>query len=226
MKRLLVISVLSLLAFSCHRNSSQVWEDVKTAGRCANRGFDSLLGKEYNSELISKRGDFIGPQDADFIPLSDNDLRTQYRVTDLAVPQPKYSPGQPGSGIPGVDQFQTPEGSLADLFANFHFATDDHILRDREDFVQLKKISEYLKSHSNVYLYIEGHCDERASAAYNMALGTRRANFVRVELIKQGVDFNRLYTISYGKEKPFSLGHTSQDWQENRRVAFRLFEKP
>jgi peptidoglycan-associated lipoprotein len=91
--------------------------------------------------------------------------------------------------------------------------------------LSIQKIATYLKKNPSIYLNIEGHCDERASAAYNMALGLRRANHVRVLLIKQGIDFNRIYTVSHGKEKPKSLGHAEEALSQNRRAEFKIYKR-
>jgi peptidoglycan-associated lipoprotein len=72
---------------------------------------------------------------------------------------------------------------------------------------------------------IEGHTDERASASYNMALGMRRANFVRSFLVKQGADLNRIFTVSQGKERPLAQGHSPDDWKLNRRSEFKIYQK-
>ena len=58
-----------------------------------------------------------------------------------------------------------------------------------------------------------------------MALGTRRANHIRVLLIKQGVDFNRIYTVSYGKEKPLANGSSREELKQNRRAEFKIYKK-
>jgi len=222
---LLFCVTMILLSTSCQRSSGQTWEDMKTAGRYIGRSFDTLFGKEYDSCLLESDDEFIGPDDEDFIPLSDKDIRMQYRATDTAVRQPKLSPGEKGSGIPGIDRFQDPSARLNSIFKMIHFETDDHIVRTREDLVGIQKIANYLKKNPTAYLCVEGHCDQRASAAYNMALGTRRANHIRVLLIKQGVDFNRIYTISHGKEKPIALGHSPEDWRQNRRAQFKIYHK-
>lgn len=228
MRKFIPLALVGLVMVftSCQRTSTQFWEDVKTAGRYINRSIDSVCGKgEYNSQLLAANDEFIGPRDAEFIPLNEKDLKAQYRTTDMAVPQPKHSPGEKGSGLPSMEKFSAPTGSLSSLFSNLYFATDEHVLRNRSDIDGIRSMAAYMKKHPNAYLTIEGHCDERASAAYNMALGTRRANHVRVMLIKEGIDFNRLYTISYGKEKPLALGHSAVDWKQNRRVQFKIYEK-
>jgi len=80
--------------------------------------------------------------------------------------------------------------------------------------------AEFLKSHPNITFTIEGHCDERGSTEYNLALGDNRANAARQALVQLGVPADRIRTISYGKEKPFCTESTEQCWQQNRRAHF------
>jgi peptidoglycan-associated lipoprotein len=82
-----------------------------------------------------------------------------------------------------------------------------------------------LKSNSGVDVIIEGHCDERGSAEYNMALGERRALAVRAILMNLGIDGNRIQTRSYGEERPVSPGHDESAWRLNRRCEFVFFDK-
>lgn len=223
MKKLINLAfILTLFIFTSCERSGSTWENVKTAGRYLQKGFDTLWGKDYDSYLVKNDTEFLGPDSEDFIPLNESDLRGSYVSSDRAFAQPKDSFGE--GGVPSFSNFKTP-ANLSNIFKNVHFETDDHILRNQEDLVVIQKIASYLKKHPKVYVCIEGHCDERASAAYNMALGTRRANHIRVLLIKQGIDFNRLYTISYGKEKPVATGHSSNDWNLNRRSEFKIYEK-
>jgi peptidoglycan-associated lipoprotein len=219
--RTLLILCSLILLVGCSKNGT--WEDMKTAGRYLNRGIDHLCGKPYDSKLIEKEEDFYGPNNGDFIPLNDHDLKGKISSADLAVAQPKFSPGE--NGVPTMDAFQSPSKELSEIFKTIHFETDEHVVRNHEDLLSINKIAAYLKEHANTYICISGHCDERQSAAYNMALGTRRANHIRVLLVKQGVDYNRIYTISYGKEKPIALGHSQDDWLQNRRAEFKVVEK-
>ncbi len=223
MKKLINLGfILILFTFTSCEKSNPTWENVKTAGRYIQKSIDSLWGKDYDSEWVKNESDFYGPDDDEFIPLNEKDLKTDSSY-DKAIAQPKKSPGESGSGIPGFSNFKNPRN--ASIFRKVHFSTDDHVLRSKDDFLTVQKIATYLKRHPKTYLCIEGHTDERASAAYNMALGTRRANHIRVLLIKQGVDFNRIYTISHGKEKPITLGHSAYDWKQNRRGDFRIYER-
>ncbi len=225
MKKSIVLMIVGLgfSVFTGCQKTGDTWDNVKTAGRYLNRSIDALIGKDYDSQMLSDSGDFRGPGNEEFVPLMDEDLKTQFRTTDMAIAQPKHAPGE--HGIPAMYQFKEPSGQLNSIFRNMNFDTDDHVLRNHEDLVLIQKISEYMKKHPNAYLSVEGHTDERASAAYNMALGTRRANHIRVLLIKNGVDFNRIYTISYGKEKPAAHGHAEDAWRENRRVQYKLYHK-
>ncbi|MDE3045068.1 MAG: OmpA family protein [Verrucomicrobiota bacterium] len=220
--RFFAITALALSA-ACSRNSNQSWEDVKTAGRYVQRGVDALWGKDYESRMLTSDEEFIGPYDGEFIPLNDSDLKNSFAATDMALPQPKGVPGQ--KGIPGLDQFYNPPDILLSLFRTLHFETDEHILRDKSDLQVVAQIAGYMKKNPKVFLMVAGHCDERAPASYNMALGIKRANYIRGLLVKNGVDLNRIYTVSRGKEEPVAFGHSPDDWKVNRRAEFKLYEK-
>jgi len=84
----------------------------------------------------------------------------------------------------------------------------------------LAKNSSWLMQYPSVVILIEGHCDERNTREYNLALGERRANAVRDYLMSLGVPGSRIRTISYGEERPFALGSSEEAWQLNRRSHF------
>jgi peptidoglycan-associated lipoprotein len=79
----------------------------------------------------------------------------------------------------------------------------------------------WLRDNPDVDAWIEGHCDERGTNEYNLALGERRARAARDYLVQSGVSSTRLRTISYGEERPFALGHDESAWRLNRRAQFR-----
>ena len=83
----------------------------------------------------------------------------------------------------------------------------------------LRAHAEYLASHPQAKVTIEGHCDERGSREYNIGLGERRANAVKRFLEAEGVDPAQLNTISYGEERPEVLGHNEAAWSKNRRAV-------
>jgi peptidoglycan-associated lipoprotein len=102
--------------------------------------------------------------------------------------------------------------AIKDVFFNF----DDARLRGDEAPVS-QNDAHYLSQHPDVKVLVEGHCDDRGSELYNLALGVKRANTLRDALIQGGVDPNRIKTISYGKEKPFCSEENEDCWQQNRR---------
>ena len=120
------------------------------------------------------------------------------------------------------NQYSDAAGSpdlLGDGVSNrVHFAFDSSEL-DSESKETLSKQAEWLKNNSNVSVVIEGHCDERGTRDYNMALGERRANQAVKFLSHKGVEFTRLETISYGKERPAMLGDSDEAHKMNRRAV-------
>ncbi|MBW1988128.1 MAG: peptidoglycan-associated lipoprotein Pal [Deltaproteobacteria bacterium] len=84
----------------------------------------------------------------------------------------------------------------------------------------LREKAEFLKNYPETEIIIEGHCDERGSNEYNMALGERRAQSAKNFLVDLGVDRNRITTISYGEERPLAKGHNEEAWSLNRRCEF------
>ena len=111
-------------------------------------------------------------------------------------------------------------GTQADLVVN----VGDRVEFDFDKFnvdpaarATLQKQAVWLKKHPKLTITIEGHCDERGTREYNLALGDRRANAVKDYLMALGIHYNRIKTISYGKEKPVALGHNDDAWSQNRR---------
>lgn len=211
------------LLTGCQNSSGAVWEDTKTMGRYLQRKGKLLWRQDVDSRMIETADEFTGPNEEEFIPLKDEDLKTQF--ASLSIPQPIESPGVAGSSIPSIDHFVTPTADLADLFKKVYFKTDEHVLHKKDYYDTVDHIASYMKQNPNVYIFVSGHCDERASEAYNLALGTRRANTIRSLLVKKGVNPNHIYTISFGKEMPVDLGHTAEAWSKNRRVEFKIFRK-
>ena len=77
----------------------------------------------------------------------------------------------------------------------------------------------FAKQHPNVTFTIEGHCDERGTSEYNLAIGERRAEADRTAWVALGIDPARLHTVSYGKERPAAIGHDAAAWAQNRRAV-------
>jgi len=109
-----------------------------------------------------------------------------------------------------------PSEAIEDVFFDF----DRYEIRADARRV-LQNNAGYLKNEfPQLRIMLEGHCDERGTAEYNLALGQRRADAVRAYLIDLGVQSNRMTTVSYGEEKPYTVGHTEEAWTQNRRVHF------
>lgn len=128
-----------------------------------------------------------------------------------AEPAPPPSPSGP-----------TP-GSRADFVAQsgsdtVWFDTDSYDI-DAEDQAVLTKQAAWLAKYPNVTVTIEGHCDERGTREYNLALGDRRATAAKNYLVNAGVSASRLSVISYGKERPLATGSDEASWAQNRRAV-------
>ena len=111
------------------------------------------------------------------------------------------------------------KGLLGDVYFEFDKATLTDMTRS-----QLSKNADFLKTRDgeNLVITIEGHCDERGTNDYNLALGDRRSNAARDYLLSLGVSGDRLKTISYGEERPQCEGSNEDCWQLNRRAYFRV----
>lgn len=88
----------------------------------------------------------------------------------------------------------------------------------------LNKVADWLKKNSDYKVRIEGNCDERGTAEYNLALGEKRANSAKDYLVKLGIDKAKINTISYGKEKPVDPGHNEEAWTKNRNAHFVVYK--
>jgi peptidoglycan-associated lipoprotein len=86
----------------------------------------------------------------------------------------------------------------------------------------INDIAAWLTQNKAAKLTVEGHCDERGTIEYNLALGEKRAESVKNQLVKAGVKEDRIKTISYGKEAPADPGHTEEAWAKNRRAHFKI----
>jgi peptidoglycan-associated lipoprotein len=93
---------------------------------------------------------------------------------------------------------------------------------NNESIKNLDRQADWLKRYRYINVIIEGHCDERGTREFNLALGARRANVVKSYLISAGIDSSRITTISYGKERPVILGSGPEIWRQNRRSVIVL----
>ncbi len=110
------------------------------------------------------------------------------------------------------------------LLKDIHFDFDKYDIRSVDTEI-LKENAILLKKYPKVKIQIEGHCDERGTNEYNLALGERRANSTKKYLLSLGITADRISTISYGEEKPFDPGHNEEAWAKNRRAHFIILTK-
>src|SRR5579862_623863 len=133
-------------------------------------------------------------------------------------PSTNANAGGGGSGTGGATQ--AVPGSAADFQQNVGdrvFFDFDKSAIKAEGQTTLQRQAEWLKKYPNVTVTIEGHCDERGTREYNLALGERRVTAVRNALVALGIPAARMKTISYGKERPAVLGSNEAAWAQNRR---------
>ncbi len=131
-------------------------------------------------------------------------------VAQPAPPPPPPPPPAPRHDGP-VDDNGNPVGNTV------YFEYDSAVLA-QSDVTLLGYHAKYLKDATGANVMVEGHCDERGTREYNLALGERRASSVKEVLTGDGVDGGRLETVSYGEEKPVDPGHDESAWGKNRRA--------
>jgi peptidoglycan-associated lipoprotein len=136
------------------------------------------------------------------------------RVTVTEPPPPAQPPA------PSLTDEQAFQQQVKDVYFDY----DKYDIR-AGDQAAIQQDAQFLQSHPNVRITIEGHCDERGSTEYNLALGDNRARAAQQALVQAGVAADRIKTISYGKEKPFCTESTEECWQQNRRAHFVFGQK-
>ncbi|MCX5717139.1 MAG: peptidoglycan-associated lipoprotein Pal [Nitrospirae bacterium] len=119
-----------------------------------------------------------------------------------------------------VETVQVKEAeAVASQFPNIYFDFDKYNIREDAK-PTLKSAADWLIKNNDANMILEGHCDERGTNEYNLALGEKRAKSASDYLVSSGVAKNRLDIISYGEEKPFCKEQSEDCWQKNRRVQF------
>lgn len=143
-----------------------------------------------------------------------------------STPDPGAGGPSGPSGPGGSSRFGP--GSQQDLAATagdrVFFAYDQSDISSEAQQI-LHRQSDWLRRYPNVSVTIEGHCDERGTPEYNLALGEKRALAAKTYLVSLGVPADRLRTVSYGKEFPFDPGHDESAWSKNRRAHFVVTSK-
>jgi peptidoglycan-associated lipoprotein len=142
---------------------------------------------------------------------------------ETAAPAPAAEQSTQNQGVTQAPVQNGPEpGSKQDFEVaagnTIYFAFDKYDLSSDAQ-ATLRRQAEWLNTYGNTTVTVEGHCDERGTREYNLALGDRRANSVKNYLVALGVSASRIQTISYGKERPAVLGSNEAAWAKNRRAV-------
>ena len=145
----------------------------------------------------------LNPPTATTVESHDNDFVKDPGVKEEELP----------ASLDALNQMLQERGLVRDAFFEFDAST---LSTDAQE--ALTTSASWLKAHPAYTLLIEGHCDERGTEQYNLALGDRRANTAKDYLVTLGVDGGRIKTVSYGEERPFDQGHDESGWQKNRRA--------
>ena len=164
-----------------------------------------LAGCPKQPEVAQAPPSAVGPAAMTPAPMT---IKTPPGVAETPVTRPEVA-----TEIPVVPTLSAVvEAPLQDIF----FAFDDATLQSNQR-ASVERDFAYLKAHPEVRVRVEGNCDERGTEEYNLALGDRRAEVVKRVLVAEGIAADRLTTVSYGREKPFALGHAEEAWRLNRR---------
>ncbi len=148
-------------------------------------------------------------------------------ITEETLPEDKLGEGA-GVEEGAVEGAAVGEGAVEEAavsaIKDVFFDYDRYSIREDARATLEENAKVLLNGKKDAKIIIEGHCDERGTVEYNIALGQRRADAVKKYLVNLGVDPSRITTVSYGKEKPFCFEHNEQCWQENRRAHFVISE--
>jgi peptidoglycan-associated lipoprotein len=155
---------------------------------------------------------------------ADELLEKTRRCLEAKQPKPAPPPVEAPTPAPSPPPAPAPAPAPAEeamKFENIRFDFDKSFLREDAKPI-LQAVAAYLKKNPGAKLLIEGHCDERGTPEYNMALGDRRAHSAMKYLEGLGVQGSRMSTISYGEQQPLDPGHDEAAWAKNRRAVFVL----
>lgn len=238
-----LVAGLSILLYACGpKPPTQEISDAQAALEAARKaGAETLYAEEYKTaeaaltealaRLREKKYDEAKKLAVDAKSKADD---LSERIKKLALPPveapteeaKKAAPPPPGveaATITGEGKVLTRENAFVPdeqlVLKRVYFPYDDYSLTEEAKGV-LRANSDWLLSHAGIRIQIEGHCDERGTNEYNLALGERRALGVRDYLVALGVPADRLSILSFGEEIPLDPGHEESAWARNRRAQF------
>jgi peptidoglycan-associated lipoprotein len=154
------------------------------------------------------------------VPVTATETRVANPPDFVQPPTPTVTVENLPSDIEALNRVAEQRGYLQDAFFGFDEAT---LSADAQ--TALTTSANWLKKNPQYSLLVEGHCDERGTEQYNLALGDRRANAAKEYMVTLGVDAGRVRTVSYGEERPFDPGHDEAAWAKNRRAHLVIVGK-
>ena len=183
-----------------------------------------LTGCPKQPEVVEPAAKPMAPQGAPAPKVAAPEEKSPTEVeAELPEVQPSEAGATPEAKITEAE-VKPEAGIQASELKDIYFDFDQSAIRD-DSRTPLNGNVEWFRKNPAAKVAIEGHCDERGSSEYNLALGERRARATRDYLVAAGVAANRISTISFGKERPFTLGHDESAWKWNRRAHFVLSAK-
>ncbi len=150
-------------------------------------------------------------------PTEKKVARTGEEVKEKPIPKPVVQEES-------IEDMSLEEINRKGYLQRIHFDFDKYNIREDQKPILIKN-AQWLKAHPTVKILIEGHCDERGTEEYNLALGEKRAKAVRDFLISLGISPDRIKIVSYGKSRPLDPRHNEEAWAKNRRAEFVIIAK-
>jgi peptidoglycan-associated lipoprotein len=186
-------------------------------GGCAPRKVVQAEKAEAPEEAVAKQEE-VKPQEPEKVIQPKAEVITEKPVTETpAVTEKVAKKEEP-------ELLLTPPTVTEKIeFPDVHFDFDKYDIRDDAKPV-LEKLAQWLKNNPKARVLIEGHCDERGTNQYNLALGERRASATKNYLMALGISSSRIDTVTYGEERPLCREQTEECWQLNRRAHFVIHE--
>ena len=162
----------------------------------------------------------VTKQEAEQRALREKELKAREEAAKKSEAEKEFEKSLVAKKYPGI------EGEVLEskLLKDISFDFDKYDIRPQDASI-LKGNAALLAKYPNMKIQIEGHCDEKGTIEYNLALGERRANSCKNYLISLGISKDRISTISYGKERPLDPGHTEEAWAKNRRAHTVIVSK-
>ncbi len=169
------------------------------------------------------------PKSVELTPTEQKQVQALHKGEDISTIDPYKQNGISEEEIAARERTRMKDQSMKEFMENaplkdVYFEFDSYTIKS-DDYLKLNEISNWLKKYKTIKITVEGHCDERGTIEYNLALGQKRAETVKNYLLNLGIEETRINTISFGKELPADIGHGEDAWAKNRRASFKIDQR-